>query len=614
MSLILWLAVGVMVADAIVLAIYVGRAWKQYSRAVLCIYAIKFCHSYSYFVTMAVAIQFLSQNLRFNDIQASYVFTAIGLVASILGTPIGMIIDELSVFSGIMMGVGVAAFTRIALLAFIPSDGQALSMALAAVTLATLFPCGDIFIVQSTRIAIKRYIEVPPHHHQQQQQQQQQLLHSHAKRGPRHAKRTNEYSLGISIENGAALFAFGTVTLMQELLSDQMHTNVLGLAASLPALGGAAVAAIVGWFSDTYDINAKVALRQELVANEEEDRLARLSEDRERGKPASRCARAMERVRPSWFSLYFFTGAMGEIFARFLVVSIMLIGIKTVFRQIDAMLPKYTQRAFDPAFPYAALMMINPAMIVVLSPLVQPFLERFETQRIFIAGTAIGAAATLMAIVPMVWALGIFCVLFTIGEITWTTRYEDWVWEIAPENQEGAFGSVAVLPVFLGKMGAGVVSGYLLDRYCPSTGTLCSSYGVWGSLAAIGAVSPLGILVLYRWIKRGDTPLHERPQRMITLETLYTASPSSSTSPRNGEHSDPEVAGGAAADVILEAAGVDTPPDYRKGRRQRPSSANGRTEGETVALIVASDGLIDEVAAAKAGGPPRMPSKGAKQH
>jgi hypothetical protein len=45
-------------------------------------------------------------------------------------------------------------------------------------------------------------------------------------------------------------------------------------------------------------------------------------------------------------------------------------------------------------------------------------------------------------------------------------RY-DYTMDVAPEGREGLFGAIAAAPLFLAKLPTGVLSGYLLEEFCP---------------------------------------------------------------------------------------------------------------------------------------------------
>lgn len=181
-------------------------------------------------------------------------------------------------------------------------------------------------------------------------------------------------------------------------------------------------------------------------------------------------------------------------------ISVLAIGAKTVFRHMEATMPKYTQRMFDPRYPYSTLLLINPTIVVSLTLFLNASLLRFDTLATIIVGTAICASATLIAMIPHPAALITFLVLFSIGEIIWSPRLTAYVLKTAPRGHEGTFSSIAGIPLFAAKLPVGLMSGLLLDRFCPSAAA-CQSEALWGIIAAVAAISPLGLTLLYPWLR-----------------------------------------------------------------------------------------------------------------
>ena len=61
---------------------------------------------------------------------------------------------------------------------------------------------------------------------------------------------------------------------------------------------------------------------------------------------------------------------------------------------------------------------------------------------------------------------------------------------VAPLGSEGSFAGIAAAISFLAELPAGLLGGFLLDLHCPRS-TSCDSAGLFGSLGAFAAVTPL---------------------------------------------------------------------------------------------------------------------------
>merc|ERR1719456_945295 len=65
-------------------------------------------------------------------------------------------------------------------------------------------------------------------------------------------------------------------------------------------------------------------------------------------------------------------------FWRFLIVTVLFLGVKSNFHHMDATFPKYFTREFGADTPYELVIAINPVLIIVLVPVVTYLLDRFQ--------------------------------------------------------------------------------------------------------------------------------------------------------------------------------------------------------------------------------------------
>ena len=131
-------------------------------------------------------------------------------------------------------------------------------------------------------------------------------------------------------------------------------------------------------------------------------------------------------------------------------------------------LPYYIDRAFHGTVVSANFEFfsnLNPLLIFFLAPMVAALTEKTNTYKMMILGTFTMALPTfLLAIGPNPALLLTYILLMSIGEAMWQPRFLQWVAEIAPEGQTGAYMGIAQFPWFLTKVITGLYSGWLL-RY-----------------------------------------------------------------------------------------------------------------------------------------------------
>jgi len=86
-----------------------------------------------------------------------------------------------------------------------------------------------------------------------------------------------------------------------------------------------------------------------------------------------------------------------------------------------------------------------------------------------------GAYITAASVLPLCFATQIssavgFVSILSLGEAWWSPRFFDLTVSMAPEGREGTFAAMGSAPIFLAKLPVGVLSGYLLQEYCPKEG------------------------------------------------------------------------------------------------------------------------------------------------
>jgi hypothetical protein len=172
-----------------------------------------------------------------------------------------------------------------------------------------------------------------------------------------------------------------------------------------------------------------------------------------------------------------------------------LVFVRLTFYIFHVMFPTYAIRILGPDFPVASIFgSLNPAMIIFLVPLISILSINVRSYTMLLWGTAISAGSVFLCFLPesvslaignswlgtwifdywleapvggqdpFVVSLVVFIIVFTVGEAIWSPRLMQFSAEIAPRGKEGAYIALAMLPYFLGKMGAAVMSEQLTTR------------------------------------------------------------------------------------------------------------------------------------------------------
>ena len=191
--------------------------------------------------------------------------------------------------------------------------------------------------------------------------------------------------------------------------------------------------------------------------------------------------------------------------ARFIFFIFVLLPVRTLFAHQWLTLPDYVMRCFPHAVnsKYEWLQGLNPLVIVIFVPLIAALTRRVNIITMMILGTLLSAVTTFILVPgPHLWTLITYVLLFSLGEAMWSSRFLEYVANLAPSGQVGAYMGLAGIPWFLAKFTTGWYSGSMIAHYIPQTGHQDSGT-MWLIYGCIAMLSPIGLLLGRRWVQRG---------------------------------------------------------------------------------------------------------------
>ncbi len=194
--------------------------------------------------------------------------------------------------------------------------------------------------------------------------------------------------------------------------------------------------------------------------------------------------------------------------SRFMFFIFVLIPVQTLFAHNWLTLPQYCNRAFTGLVSdnYEFFVNFSPLLIFVLTPVVTALTAKKDTYMMMIAGTFVMAApAFILALGPSLPTLFGYLILMTIGEAMWSARFLQWVAEIAPKGMTGIYMGIGQFPWFLTKVITSLYSGWFLMKYCPAGVPPEQTHTemMWFVYGLIAIMSPLGLLLARKWMKKG---------------------------------------------------------------------------------------------------------------
>lgn len=193
---------------------------------------------------------------------------------------------------------------------------------------------------------------------------------------------------------------------------------------------------------------------------------------------------------------------------RFMWFIFILLPVQTLFAHQFLTIPEYIFRVFpaEVAAKFEWINGINPFIIVIFVPLIAMFTRKVSVFKMLIVGTSISAATTFLLIgqQPSLPLLITYVIVFSLGEASWSSRFYEYVADLAPAGQVGAYMGLAGLPWFMAKFTTGLYSGSMLAHFIPKEGVQHPGE-MWLIYAFIACVSPIGLLLTRKWIEGGKT-------------------------------------------------------------------------------------------------------------
>jgi len=177
-------------------------------------------------------------------------------------------------------------------------------------------------------------------------------------------------------------------------------------------------------------------------------------------------------------------------FWKFVTMIVLLMGVRIVYRHLDATFPKYMIREFGKEVMYGSIIAINPFLIVILIPIFAPLSYQFSAYSQITFGALITSLSPFfLALDNQMWSAIMFVVILSIGEALWSPRLYEYTINITEEGKEGIYMALASSPMFVATLITGATSGLFLEQYCPEHGKR-ESWKMWTIIGAITLTSP----------------------------------------------------------------------------------------------------------------------------
>ena len=168
-------------------------------------------------------------------------------------------------------------------------------------------------------------------------------------------------------------------------------------------------------------------------------------------------------------------------FWKFLAFIFLLCFIKKIFRYLDSMFGKFSERVLGPEVPWATIVTINPFLILFLVPLSTPLSFYMNGYTQILVGSFIsGISPFALAISPTVTGAIVFIVVLSLGEAIWSPRLYEYSISIIEKGKEGIYLGLASSNYFFGALLSGLIGGGLVEELCPPKPAEQNPRLLWG--------------------------------------------------------------------------------------------------------------------------------------
>ena len=312
---------------------------RRAPRELYLVYLMKLLESYGYFSFSLIMVLFLSDEFGQTDAQAGWVYGLFGMMITLYGLCVGVLIDNFGVRKSLILGSVLLLISRF-------SAMLTTSMGLMYVNLFLLMPLGTALGIPVLATAIRRYTTAD--------------------------SRAVAFGLFYAAMNVAALLSGPAADLLRGAFAcgtriGGVHLSAHRLLLLSSVVTTAAMLAI-----------AILGVREIEIVDSGGGGGEPTSSGGGGGSASSGSgcgAHAIAAFTPRRGSPWGIAKEIGRTsrFWRFLLLVVLLVAVRLIFRHLDATLPKYLLRSHGPSVPYGLIYAINPALIIVLVPLVSAY-------------------------------------------------------------------------------------------------------------------------------------------------------------------------------------------------------------------------------------------------
>ena len=179
------------------------------------------------------------------------------------------------------------------------------------------------------------------------------------------------------------------------------------------------------------------------------------------------------------------------------------------YEQLDATFPKFLLRVKGENAHFGAFLSIHSINMMIGVLAFTPLTFKISSYTLILIGGLLGSLASFMLVLGSTnLNFFAFIILLSSGESILVPRTLDYTMKVAGNGEEGIYLALCNTPYYFGMILTGIISGEMLQTYCPETGDK-HCFVIWKivSLATLGIVVIMASLRFLISHKESDVPI-----------------------------------------------------------------------------------------------------------
>lgn len=174
---------------------------------------------------------------------------------------------------------------------------------------------------------------------------------------------------------------------------------------------------------------------------------------------------------------------------KFMLFLVIFSGYWVVYWQEFIILPLYVHNYVSSTMNTELMLVTGPLTVICLQMVASFLTEKIPAFRAITIGTLVSALAWVILIVhPSPLAVILTLIAVSLGEITQSPRYYEYISRLAPDGQQGTYMGFAFMPIGIGSLIGGWLGGKLIHHFGE---VLHQPQMIWWTVTAVGVATAL---------------------------------------------------------------------------------------------------------------------------